>query len=277
MPNNYAIVVLSFNHPDLTSKTVDSVLLKKDISIPVYLIHNGSDPKNVSLLQIKYPSVKHLILTVNKGYSGGANFGLSEIFKIEKNILFLTNDTEVLNLSDEFPPALDFFSITILKRNSSLVDSVLGTINLSSGRLQHLKSRSQIVNFENNIRPYIPGTAFGITKNAFSQVSGFDESLHTYWEDVEFSLRAFKTANLNCGYCDSFSVKHKIGKTCHKHRFYTLYLFQRNRRWIMKKFGLSKRKFLLYYCYDMTKLLFKILKAKNRRTHLLLFWKAIND
>lgn len=277
-PKNYAISILSYNHPELTAKTIQSVL-ETDFSVEkIFLIHNGSELVHQNALVSQFPQIHHLILDKNKGYSGGANFAFAEVFKLHSNIFFLTNDTEVLELPDEFPSEYDFFSVSILKRNSASMDSVMGAINLKNGKLSHLKSRADIQVTIGDLKSetYIPGTAYGITKKTYVTLAGFDESLHTYWEDVDFSLRAHRASpRLKVGYSDQFKVKHKIGKTCHKHRFYTLYLFQRNRRRIMHKFGLSTVTFYFHFVIDMTRLFFKIFKSKNFKTDIHFWWRAL--
>lgn len=275
---NYAVAILSYNHPDLTGTTVDSVLVAGVMPSKIYLVHNGSQLKHRTQLMTRFPLIQHLVLHENKGYSGGANFAFDEIFKTEEKLLFLTNDTEVLKLAADFPAALDFFSISILKRNSAHLDSLIGAVNLKTGRLAHVKSLAALKVLPSFCKTYIPGTAFGITKKTYVTVGQFDESLHTYWEDVDLSLRAHRLAPaIRIGFYDGFQVKHKIGKTCHKHRFYTLYLFQRNRKRILKKFGISL--FWFYFCFtaDMTRLLFKLLNSKNLQTDLKFWWKAVCD
>ena len=277
-PTSYGVVILSYNHPELTGHTIDSVLQVGQTSCDaIYLVHNGSEVKHVQALQNKYPQLTHLILPTNIGYSGGANYGLLHAFKEQSEILFLTNDTEALELPTSFPPNLDLFSVAILKRNTTLLDSLIGTVDLNKGQLRHLRSADELSDLKSYIKTYIPGTAFGIKKQAFEQLKGFDETLHTYWEDVDFSLRAHFDTNLRLGFNELFRVKHKIGKTCHKHRFYTLYLFQRNRKRILRKFGQSGFQFFWRYAKDMASLFFKILFSNGRRADLRLWWKAIYD
>lgn len=278
MSATYGIVILSYNHPELTAHTIDSVLkINQAVSSRLYLVHNGSEAKHINQLQNGYPQLTHFILPTNRGYTGGANFGLREAFKKESEILFLTNDTEALELPLSFPKDLDFFSIVIFKRNTNQLDSLIGTVDLKIGQLRHLRTATELTPEVSHIKTYIPGSAFGIKKHAFEQLGGFDETLHTYWEDVEISLRAHFTTKLRLGFSDLFQVKHKIGKTCHKHRFYTLYLFQRNRKRILRKFGQSRFHFFRKYSKDMIFLLFKILSSKQRKMDLQLWWKALYD
>src|SRR5690606_2360973 len=74
---------------------------------------------------------------------------------------------------------------------------------------------------------YIPGTTFLAHQSAFEKVGGFDESLHTYWEDVDLSVRANR-AGIHLGVAPQWEFLHKVGKTCHKDPFYTRHLFHRN-------------------------------------------------
>lgn len=270
---NYEIVILSYNHPQLTTQTIQSVLNLSINADKIHLVHNGSLPQHTEALKIAFPQINHLVMQQNKGFSGGANYGLKEIFKCTERILFLTNDIEAIELPQNFPEHLDLFSIYILKRNTTHVDSVIGAIDLKKGHLSHIKDLSHLKPKQTT---YIPGTAFGITKAAFARLDGFDETLHTYWEDVELSLRAHKLG-LKLGSCDWFKIKHKIGKTCHKDRFYTLFLFQRNRKRILKKYGTGLFRFYCLYAYDMVKIVSRILRGENKKANFRLWWKAVYD
>ncbi len=276
MQPNYAVVILSYNHPALTSLTVQSVI---EIGFPesqIFLVHNGSQINFVDELKNNFKNVNHLVQYKNKGYTGGCNFGLSEVFKIFPHAFLLTNDTEAIALPTAFPEDHSFVSGLILKRKTEQIDSVAGALNVRTGQLKHIKSFYELKNLKKYERLYIPGTAFGITEKCFSALAGFDESFHTYWEDVDLSLRAHQLG-FKVGFLEDFKLRHKIGKTCHKDRFYTLYLFQRNRRKLMKKHGLHNLQFMAYYSYDMLKLLWRIMKNEKRREPLKLWWRALHE
>ncbi len=276
MPN-YNIVILSYNHPELTAKTVRSVLHLRFPPQQITLVHNGSEKKHQQILENEFLTIEHISLSTNNGYTKGANFGLQHVFHHCDQILFLTNDTEALTLPGQFPENLDFFSVAILKRNTQQMDSMIGEVNLRTGELTHVRSPADLsLNDQNTIKTYIPGTAFGITKKAFTSLGGFIESYHTYWEDVDMSLRAH-ALKLNVGYSLDFKIKHKIGKTCHKHRFYTLYLFQRNKRHFLKKYSDFHITFRLYYYASMLRLATRLLVQPQRKAHFHFWWKALCD
>lgn len=254
---DYAIVLLSYNHETLTGYCLNSVLNAGFPAEQIYLVHNGSQSNKVQLLKDSFPKVQHLLLKENLGYSGGANFGLRSVFQKYENILFLTNDTEVIQLPKNFPTGKNFFSVPIYVRNTNRLHSTMAELNTTTGVLSHLETTD--LPPSPHIR-YIPGTAFGITKNIFQHLQGFDEAFHTYWEDVDLSYRATQ-AGFSLSFDSTFSLKHKIGKTCHKNRFYTLYLYQRNRRWFMQKHQLTNFKFYVTYARDLSRLFFRLMKS----------------
>lgn len=271
LQTGYAVVVLSFNHPELTQKCVKSVI-KLGIE-SVFLVHNGSEVKNFNYLTRQFPQVRHIPLIKNQGFSGGANHGLHEAFKHFKQVLFLTNDTELVSLG--LPPKQKgLFSIKLLKRKSDeKIDSVLGVIDTKNGSLKHLKSDKEVsalLNKTDNLTklPYVPGTAFWIDKDTFYQAQGFDESYHTYWEDVDLSFRLHNQNPDNIGYWPTTVARHKIGKTCHKNDFYTFFLFQKNRKKFMQKHHLAHFNFWFRFYKDV------LVKSKGRWNYV---WRIINE
>ncbi len=261
--NSFSIIVLSYNHPDLTARCIQSIY-NLDYKGEIYLAHNGSLEKHIGQLQTAFPHVTHLISKNNTGYSGGANFALSEVFKKYYTVLFLTNDTELLQLPKIIPN--HFSSVKSLKRQTEKIDSLGGLIDLKNGKLLHRKDDIDIFN-QNQYMPYIPGTAFWLSKNVFEILEGFDESFHTYWEDVDFSYRAHLNKIIIL-HSNETLIRHKIGKTCHKNDFYTYYLYQRNRKKFMQKHHLTTLRFWFLFYKD----LFKNCKFRFKTT-----WKILND
>lgn len=253
---NVIPIVLSYNHPDLTIKSVRSIIENPEYQrysplLQLILVHNGSAPKNIELLQKTFPTIDHKILMNNSGFSGGANAGIHYAFEkyshLSPWVLFLTNDCELEcwpRLTTQQTPAL--LAPWIWARKTNQIDSIGGKINLSTGIPSHLKQQEAFEKIisqpQQNEQPYVPGSAFLIHRDFFDQLKGFDESLETYWEDIDLSLRA-TLAGLTLGVLPSFQVRHKIGKTCHKHSHYTTYLYQRNRHWVSRKYvrGINAR------------------------------------
>lgn len=227
-------VILSYNHPELTARTVQSVQKLLDDS-RILLVHNGSLPQHQKKLQAAFPGIEHLCMKENRHFSGGANAGLKKAFETETWVLFLTNDCQLLNLQAPIAePAL--IAPLIYARKEGRVDSLGGTFTVHRAHLAHCKSKEE---FENARHPYIPGTAFWIHRDIFEKTKGFDETLQTYWEDVDLSRRT-QELGFQLKTDDTTQVLHAIGKTCHKDTLYTTYLYQRNRKRISLKYAKNK-------------------------------------
>lgn len=268
---NLAIVILSYNHQQLTTECVESVL-EISPSIPIYLIHNGTDKKQKENLYKKFTheNITHLSMEENRGFSGGANYGLSVALKKHPWVLFLTNDTHLKELPSswknfQLEPG-QYAPLIRIKRNQK-IDSLGGALTPRLGHLFHIKEDKSFENIQTkskNTYVYVPGTAFLIDAQTYFNSSGFDEKLGTYWEDVDYSL-ALQKQNCKVGFTKNFIIEHKVGKTCHKDTYYTTFLFHRNRLVISWKYASSLERlyFLLVLSKDILKRFYRDSKNKN--------------
>lgn len=239
MTDFYRVLILSYNHPEITRRCVQSALAAGIEANKIILIHNGSEKPFVQGLLKKIPDVQHLILPKNTGFTGGINQGLQFAFKQSDWVYFLTNDTEVINLPKLKPQEPALIAPLVYRRKTSVIASRLGFFDPRWGELRHLHTAKDFSDLSLQGYLYAPGTGFLIHKNVFFSVGGFDESLHTYWEDVDFSVRAQK-AGFQVKHDSNLSLIHFIGKTCHKKSFYTTFLYQRNRKFISLRYVNSK-------------------------------------
>ena len=188
------------------------------------LIHNGSLSQHQIKLQNQFPEIEHLVLKENLGFSGGANAGLKSAFAGGSDwVLFLTNDCQLIQIGR--PPEKASLSAPLIwRRKVGKIDSLGGKLKLNQTELRHCLTASD---FESPTDlAYVPGTAFWIHRDIFAFSGGFDESLGTYWEDVDLSLRIPEHLSLS----PQTEIIHSVGKTCHGDVHYTTYLFQRNRK-----------------------------------------------
>ncbi len=248
----YSVGILSYNHPNLTARCLNSFAIKSlevgnGQNEEIYLLHNGSRAQNVDVLKANFSSIRHLELHENQGFSGGANFLINSIFSLSRHdwLLFVTNDCRLIEMSTA-PQSPGLYAPLIYRRNTELIDSIGAVFKPLTGKLSHLRSLSQAqqalhlrAKMTRTFRQkyfYIPGTAFWVHRSAWLALGGFDTSLHTYWEDVDLSIRA-QNIGIQLGLAPQTQLRHGIGKTCHKDQFYTQHLFQRNRRIISRRYA----------------------------------------
>lgn len=265
---SWSAVILSYNHEDLTRRCVQSVL--QNFSGQIFLIHNGSRLSIVEKLRATFPQVKHCVLQKNLGFTGGANIGLHEAFQGEsQKLLFMTNDT-VLEKMDYEEDEGFLLAPRIFKRKTGEIDSWGGHADLWTGQLRHCRGVPDHHAFKKGF--YVPGAAFLLDKKAWQAAGPFDETLGTYWEDVDFSLRA-KKKGIRLGMTSKITLRHGIGKTCHGDPLYTVYYFYRNRRKVIWRHanGFEKIIFGLVYAWDVGRKILKLtLKRDTKRLTLLM-------
>ncbi len=268
------IVLLSFNHPEITKRALLSAL---KFNLPIILVHNGSMLKHVENIKSSVLDSKiiHLVFEHNTGFSGGANRGLHYAFNIAEFdwALFITNDIELINFP-EFDLVPGLYAPLIYFRKTDKIDSIGGFFDPKFGKLSHNKSKN--IDLARKFF-YIPGTSFLIHRSIFLNVGGFDETLHTYWEDVDFSVRAY-LKNQKLGIATEIQLLHRVGKTCHDNPMYTTYFYQRNRKKISLRYGnfIQKTIFLVRLGFDFFDQVKKLLHTKNQ-SRFILFIKAIRD
>lgn len=224
------ILVLSYNKPELTARAVRSAVQHSE---NVFLLHNGSLPSHVQTLKNQFPEIEHLVLEKNRGFSGGMNFGLKAVLQNHTWAFALTNDCELLtSLPGPLPEQPQLISPLIWSRQVGRIDSSIGIVNFKKASLRHHRAPEAPEKLPSFEKIYTPGSAFLIHREIFETTRGFDESLGTYWEDVDLSLRLRPD---QMAVDTRLTVLHKIGKTCHHDPHYTTYLFQRNRRRVMRR------------------------------------------
>jgi GT2 family glycosyltransferase len=271
---NLTCAILSFNHPEITSRCVKSVVRYfSDNGATanfhnIILVHNGSRPEHVSNLKMQWPQIQHLELTENRGYAGGANAALYAAFRRTEWCFFITNDCELIKVPLNIGRAPAFIAPRIHFRRLGRIDSLGGQVFTNIGHLRHLKTAEEF-NSVPKKEIYVPGSAFLLHKDIFAAVGAFDESLNTYWEDVEYSLRVSEK-QLPIQFTTDIELIHSVGKTCHKDSFYTAYLYHRNRARVCRQktewahaYGLARAQLEFHFFFDFLKYSYRF--ASRRR------------
>ncbi len=219
------------------------------------------------MLRDRFPDARHLELAPNRGYSGGVNAGLELAFAESPWALLLTNDSSLVNLP-EVPRDPAIVAPKILRRNTDQIDSAGGLFFPAEARLRHCRVASEFFAAGDGALRYIPGTCFLVHRDVFERAGPLREELCIYWDDVEWSRR-IAAAGFPLRVDDNWVVRHGMGKTGKSNPLYSLYYFQRNRKWISWEFAPPRARPLLLFrlSFDWTRLFMK--NAWNRRWHAL--------
>lgn len=240
----FSIVVLTYNQPELTLECLKSILALKPREFPeknIFVVHNGSDPEVVAQLQSRFNRFHHVILKENVGFTGGANMGLSVAFQMQPWALLLTQDCSLIHFPQAPPFEPCLAAPKIYKRSKEFMNSIGGAVDLELGKSYFChKPKDFWRAFEDDtLMPFVPRTAFWIHQQVFEKVKGFDESLHSQWEDVDLGIRVRKAGEMLQLEEGTEIIHHKKG-FARNEPYYRSYLFHRNRFLVCRRYLAEK-------------------------------------
>jgi GT2 family glycosyltransferase len=230
-----AIVVLYYNKLRLTLDCVRSVLEAGYAPQEVTCFDNGSKREVFQQVQQEFPLCCHLRIEKNRGFSGGFNRSLEQVFASGyETALFCTNDTLIEpgaaeaceQTAAETGAGMVAPLITYLS-NPQAIDSSGAYFDAQTGILHHYHEYG-LPKMLDPAKDYIPGTAVWIDKQTFNALDGTDESFHMYWEDVDMCFRAHRLG-IPLARCYDARIGHGVGQTNRKKPLYTTFYFHRNR------------------------------------------------
>ncbi|MBF8249951.1 MAG: hypothetical protein HW400_552 [Candidatus Levybacteria bacterium] len=220
-----SIVILSYNTKDLTLACLKSVaslysqeLEKKEFEI--IIVENASSdgsPSEISNLKSQISNFKLIISKENLGFGKGCNLG-AKVAK-GKYLLFLNSDTQVLDNG--------FFSmVNFLDKNENVailggkLENNDGSAQRSCGKFYNLFNLLiMLLGFERfgflrsspgKIQKvdWVSGACMMVRSTVFEKLTGFDEKLFMYVEDMEICFRAKKVGFLTYFY-PNLKLMHK--------------------------------------------------------------------
>ena len=227
MARTCSIIVLQYNHADLTRQCLISLLAHVDRRHQVILVDNHSTEQDARELAGDFPSVTLVACQENGGFSRGNNAGA--VHATGDILLFLNNDT--LIQADFVAPLLRRFDKS---PRAGIVGPRLlngdGSFQLSAGRLPTIaqemfdkviavaidsgnRTVSRIVERQFT-RPtlvgWVTGAALAIRRDVFDLVGGFEESFFMFFEDKDLCARV-RRAGFEVWFDPTSEVKHLRG------------------------------------------------------------------
>lgn len=236
----FAIVVLSYDQPEVTADCLRSILALKPREYAeknVFVVHNGTGANDVEQLQARFSSFHHVVLSENIGFAAGANAGIRVAFQLSPWVLFLTQDCQLAHFP-KAPPFEPCLSATkVYKRSIEILGSVGGAVDLEMGLAYFCRDGKDFWrSFEEpHLHPFVPRTAFWIHQNVFEKTKGFKETLFSQWEDIDLSIRVRKVGEL-LQLDESTEVIHYRKGICRKDPYYRSYLNTRNRYIVCRRY-----------------------------------------
>jgi GT2 family glycosyltransferase len=193
-----AFVIPTWNGKHFLKNCLDSIYNQTYKNIAVYLVDNGSVDGTKKYIKENYPKVKLIWLKKNLGFAKGTNIGVKSALKQKeiKYIVCVNNDT-----------VLDKSFLTNLVNTAEENEKtgiVVAKIMFPNGRINSLGTYIRLNGYGGNIsigekdREVKSEEVFGVNsaflakRQVFEQVGLFDECFISYYEDIDFSIRARK-------------------------------------------------------------------------------------
>jgi GT2 family glycosyltransferase len=237
-----SVIIVNWNGRHLLDECLGSLLAQRFLNYEIILVDNGSQDGSAEFVRERYPQVRLVQLTENRGFAGGNNAGFR--FVTGTYVALLNNDTrtdpgwlEQLVQVAEANPAEGMWASKILSYdNPGVIDNVgllLYRDGLARGRGRLERDTGQ---FDQEAEALFPsGCAAVYRKVVLDEVGLFDEAFFSYADDVDLGLRV-RLAGWGCRYVPTAIVYHKYSASSSAYSPMKAFLVERNRIWVLLKY-----------------------------------------
>lgn len=200
-----SVVIPNYNGRQLLEKNLP-IIIKATRGCEVIVVDDASDDDSVDFLKTRFPEVKVLTSSKNRGFSSTVNYGFE---KAEGELILLLN-TDVYPKARFMEPLLSYFKdpavfgVGLLQESREKEGVILrgrGLGEFRRGFLVHWKGEA-----DKKDTLWISAGAGIFRKNLWLKLGGLDEKYNPfYWEDIDLSWRAVKK-----GYKIYFEFQSKV-------------------------------------------------------------------
>ena len=219
-----SIIIVNFgNTKNYTKKCLDSLEnAVKKINTEIIVVDNISRDGTLQMIKKDYPEVIYIRKEKAHGFGANNNFGIK--VAQGKYILFLNNDTEIIdkNIFSEMIEWMDK-NPQVAVSSSGLLNSDKKTIQASGGAFPNLFRVIAWMTFLNNSyhhnlsyydkahnQDWVTGAFYMVRKEVLDKVGDFDEDYDAYVEEVDLSYRIKKLGYEIC-YLPDWKIVHYGG------------------------------------------------------------------
>lgn len=177
----------------------------------------------------------------NVGYAGGINIGLNKLLTYVEitHFLLVNNDIEVEKIFLEQMLAggkdnCKIYAPLVLYQDTGLVQNTGGKIHIWLGGTVNLNKNVPIAQVVKLSPDFLSGCVLFFHRNVLDKVGIFDETYGSYYEDVDYCLRARK-AGLDIEILWTVYARHFHSYSTKDDNRYKVYLLNRNQIIFAKK------------------------------------------
>lgn len=205
-----SIIIVSYNNSRVLVDALNTIHTKiKSFNFEIVIIDNASTENNVKLIEQKFPDIKIIQNSENKGFGYACNQGA----KVSTGDFLLFVNSDVIFRDDPLPDLMRIYNLyndvgivgcKLLNNDGSIQTSYYSDPTLTKRFLDLSGLKKLIIKYKTNklVSKYtkvdiIKGAFLLVKKDLFVKLSGFDENYFMYVEDVDLSFRARKNGYNN--------------------------------------------------------------------------------
>jgi len=210
-----AAIVPTYNSVQFMAACISSIEEQTGADIEIIISDNRSTDGTVEYVSKNHPDVIVVENKSNLGFSTAVNAGFLAA-KDAEFIVLINPDTrlkqgciEELAAALKSTPSAGIAAAKMMNMHNNAVIDCMGTAVTSAfGQLSVGNGRASLPGFEQ--KRYVPAACGGcmmIRSELFELIGGFDEDYFLCWEDMEFSLRAYRSG-YRCVYASKAVIYH---------------------------------------------------------------------
>lgn len=194
-----SVVVVRHNNIPDTVECLDSLMRQSYSNLKITLIDNGSTDDALEYFKEHYPTIDHIFIQENLGFSGGYNRGINHSLESRPDFIFIINNDISLDpdtikfLVDaaEGPSVGVTAPIIYYYSNPERVWSAGGKISRLSLQMTDNHGRSK-THTHISEKDFLTGCALLIKREVFEQIGIFDDLFRCFFEDSDLCYRIRK-------------------------------------------------------------------------------------
>jgi GT2 family glycosyltransferase len=235
-----SVVIVTWNGRQYLEACLTAVGAQVGVRIETILVDNASSDGTVAYVGERFPSVRVVSLSENRGFAGGNNAGVREARG--EFVALLNNDTVpestwLQTLFSGVDEGTGFALVTsrvVYMHDPRVIDSAGDSMLAAGGAFKRHHGASVDVARESTEVFGVCGAACLMPKRVFDELGGFDEDFFVSHEDVDLSYRA-RLLGYRCRYVADAVVRHHGSPTIGRASGFAIYHGQRNLEWLYVK------------------------------------------
>ncbi len=240
MSPDISVIIVTWNGRSFVEPCLEGLARQRGVTFETILVDNASSDGTAELVRRRFPDVRIVELSENRGFAGGNNAGVREA--TGEFVAFLNNDAIpdpdwLCTLRGGIDAASRFLLTTsqvVWMHDPAVIDSAGDGVFRWGGAFKRHHGAPAATAGPSREVFGMCGAACLIARSVFNELGGFDEAFFASHEDVDLSYRA-RLRGYRCRYVSEARVRHHGSATLGRSSAMSVFHGQRNVEWMYLK------------------------------------------